>query len=121
MWGCNWRNRLCANVNPDADLAWRDLVPRVRFHSDWNVERRGTNTLPLSGTRQAMWHLSKRRGGEVGDVVGVVSEAPRDKVWEEVKGAGWSWERMFVAENSNSRLDRVNARCSPENQRLSVE
>ena len=89
--------------------------PRVRF------ERRGANTLPLSGSRQAMWHLSKRRGEEVENVVVVVSVAPRDKVWEEVKGAGWSWERMFVAENSNSRLDRVNARCSPENQRLSVE
>ena len=32
------------------------------------------------------------------DVVGVVSKAPRDKVWEEVKGAGWGWERMFVGE-----------------------
>ena len=84
-------------------------------------ERRGANTFPLSGTRQAKWHLSKRRGEEVDDVVGVVSEAPRDKVWEEVKGAGWRGKRKFVSENSNSRLDRVNARCSPENQRLSVE
>ena len=70
------------DANPDSDLAWRGLTPGVRF------ERRGANTLPLSGTRQAKWHLSKRRGEEVGDVVVVVSEAPRDKVWEEVKGAG---------------------------------
>ena len=76
------------DANPDRNLAWRDLIPRVRFHSNWNVERRGANTLPLSGTRQAMWHLSKRRGEEVDDVVGFVGEAPRDKVWEEVKGAG---------------------------------
>ena len=65
------------DVNPDADLAWRGLIPRVRFYSNWNVERRGANTLPLSGTRQAMWHLSKRRGEDVGDVVVVVSEAPK--------------------------------------------
>ena len=109
------------DVNPGWNLAWRDLFPRVRFHSGRNVERRGANTLPLSGTRQAMWHLSKRRGEEMNGVVVVVSEAPRDKVWEEVNDAGWSWERMFVSENSNSRLDHVNARCSPENQRLSVE
>ena len=79
-------------------------------------ERRGANTLPLSGTRQAKWHLSKRRGEEVDDIVGVVGGVPRDKVWEEVNDAGM--KRMFV---SNSRLDHVNARCSPENQRLSVE
>ena len=77
------------DVNPDRNLAWRDLILRVRFQSNWNVERRAANTLPLSGTRQAMWHLSKRRGEEVGEVVVVVREAPRDKVWEEVKGAGW--------------------------------
>ena len=85
------------DVNPDADLAWRGLIPRVRFHSGRNVERRGANTLPLSGTRQAMWHLSKRRGEEVGEVVVVVSEAARDKVWEEVRGAGWDG-KMFVGE-----------------------
>ena len=107
------------DVNPDADLAWREIIPGVRFHSSRNVERRGANILPLSGTRQAKWHLPKRRGEEVDDVVVIVSEAPRDKVWEEVKGAGM--EGMFVSENSNSRLDHVNARCSPENQRLSVE
>ena len=32
--------------------------------------------------------LVKKAREEVGDVVAVVSEAPRDKVWEEVKGAG---------------------------------
>ena len=66
------------------------IIPRVRF------ERRGANTLPLSGTRQAKWHLSKRRGEEMEDVVGVVRGAPRDKVWEEVKGAGMTG--MFVGE-----------------------
>ena len=65
--------------------------------------------------------LVEKAREEVDDVVVVVSEAARDKVWEEVKGAGWRWERMFVSENSNSHLDRVHARCSPENQRLSVE
>ena len=33
--------------------------------------------------------LAEKAREEVNDVVGVVSEAPRDKVWEEVKGAGW--------------------------------
>ena len=88
VWKCSCDNRLRVDVNPDADLVWRELIPRVRFHSSGSVERRGANTLPLSGTRQAMWHLSKRCGEEVGDVAVVVSEAPRDKVWEEVKGAG---------------------------------
>ena len=46
---------------PDPDLAWLVLIPRVRFHPRRTIERRGANTLPLSGTRQAMWHLSKRR------------------------------------------------------------
>ena len=118
--GCSCGNRLCANVNPDEDLAWRDLIPRVSFHSDWNGERRGASTLPLTGTRQAMWHLSKRRGEEVCDGVVAGGEAPRDKVWEEVKGAGWRGKEC-LSENSNSYLDRVYARCSPENQRLSVE
>ena len=86
------------DANPDRNLAWRELIPRVRFHSRRSVERRGANTLPLSGTCQAKWHLSKRRGEEVDDVIGVVRGAPRDKVWEEVKGAGWQWERMFVGE-----------------------
>ena len=61
----------------------------MRVHSDWNVERSGANTLPLSGTRQAMWHFVEKAREEVNDAVVVVSEAPRDKVWEEVKGAGW--------------------------------
>ena len=47
------------DVNPDADLAWRELIPRVRFHSRRNIERHGANTLPLIGPRQAKWHLSK--------------------------------------------------------------
>ena len=63
--------------------------------------------------------LVERRGEEVDGVVGVVREVPRDEVGEEVKVAGM--EIMFVSENSNSRLDHVNARCSPENQMLSVE
>ena len=75
------------NPNPDADLARRELIPRVGFHSIMGVERRGANTLPLSGTRQAKYHLSKRRGEEVDEVVGVVRGAPRGKVWEKVKGA----------------------------------
>ena len=87
---------------PDPELAWRELFPRVRFRSRRNIERRGANTLPLSGTRQAMWHLSKRRGEEVDEVVGVVRGAPRDKVWEEVKGAGWRWEIMVVGELEQS-------------------
>ena len=60
----------------------------TRINSGVCFERHGANTLPLSGTRQAKWHLSKRRGEEVDDVVGVVRGAPRDKVWEEVNGAG---------------------------------
>ena len=63
--------------------------------------------------------LVERRGEEVDDVVGVVREVPRDGVGQEVKVAGM--ERMFVSENSHSRLDHVNVRCSPENQRLSEE
>ena len=36
-------------------------------------ERCGSNTLPLSGTRKAKWHLSKKRVREVGDGVIVVA------------------------------------------------
>ena len=64
--------------------------------------------------------LVEKAREEVGDVVVVVSEAPRDKIWEEVKGAGWRGKEC-LSEISNSHLDRVYARCSPENQRLSVE
>ena len=32
------------DVNPDADLAWRGLIPGVRFHSGRNAERRGANS-----------------------------------------------------------------------------
>ena len=46
--------------------------------------------------------LVEKAREEVGDDVVVVSEAPRDKVWEEVKGAGWRWEIMFVGELEQS-------------------
>ena len=66
-------------------------------------ERRGDNTLPLSGTRQAKWHLSNRRGEEVDDVVGVVRGAPRDK---EVKGAG-----MEMGKNVFGELEQSSRPC----------
>ena len=80
-------------------------MAQINSRSEVSLEkgfwRRGANTFPVSGTRQAKWHLSKMPGEEVDDVVGVVREAPRGKVWE-VKGAGWSWERMFIVELEQS-------------------
>ena len=62
---------------------------RTRNHT----ERRGANTLPLSGTRKAKWLLPKRRVHEVGEgVIVVVREAPNDR-GEEVDR--WGAERMF--------------------------
>ena len=86
-----------------------------------HTERRGANTLPLSGTRKAKWHLSKRRADEVDEgVIVVVREAPNDKVREEVDR--WGAEKMFegALEDSFSRLSLV-TRCSPETQRVTVE
>ena len=81
-------------------------------------ERRGSNTLPLSGTRKAKWHLSKRRVSEVDEgAMVVVREAPNDRGKEVDRQ--WRKKRGMV-EDSFSRLSLV-ARCSPENQRLAVE
>ena len=52
----------------DPDLSWRELIPRVRFHSSRNIERRGANTLlPLNGGgsilrvgRWAVWASASR-------------------------------------------------------------
>ena len=59
-----------------------------------HTERRGANTLPLSGTRKAKWHLSKRRVDKVDEgVIVVVREAPNDKVREEVDR--WGAENVW--------------------------
>ena len=50
---------LQVDIFPDPDLAWLVLSPRARFHPRRNIERRVANILPLSGTRQAKWHLLK--------------------------------------------------------------